>query len=209
VAATPPPLPARGLLPESVLVVGNLLSRWRARRDDIRVVTGHFPLCTAELLDAPFTTMTILREPVERTLSQLRHRRETTPADRDTPLEELYEEPIRLHGLIHNHMVKMLSLTTEEMTEGTMTRVEFTTDRLERAKANLTTVDVVGLQEHFEDFCDRLATRFGWDLGPPAFANRTQPIEVSSAFRRRIADDNAADVELYEFARKLYIRTRS
>ena len=40
-----------------------------------------------------------------------------------------------------------------------------------------------------------------WDLGPPLFANRTQPVEVSDAFRARIAEDNAYDVELYEFAR--------
>ena len=58
--------------------VEHLLARWRDRRDQIRVITGHFPLCTVELLDADFNTFTVLREPVERTLSYLRHHRKMT-----------------------------------------------------------------------------------------------------------------------------------
>ena len=44
--------PGRRLSPQ--LMVPMLLRRWEARRDEIRVVTGHFPLCTIELLDADF-----------------------------------------------------------------------------------------------------------------------------------------------------------
>ena len=57
------------------------------------MIAGHFPLCTIELLDAEFTTLTVLRHPVERTLSYLRHHRDTTPADSERSLEELYEQP--------------------------------------------------------------------------------------------------------------------
>ena len=88
-----------------------LFERWAERRDEIQVVTGHFPLCTTELLDAEFTTLiTVLRHPVERTLSYLRHHRDTTPADRELPLEAIYEDPSRFRPFIENHMVKMLSL---------------------------------------------------------------------------------------------------
>lgn len=186
-----------------VLSVDHLLARWPARRDAIRVVAGHFPLCTVELLDGDFTTIVLLREPVERTLSYLRHHREVTPADRDLSLEEVYEDPLRFHGLIHNHMVKMLSLTPAEMTAGVLTQVEFDRDRLERAKANLATVDVVGLQERFTDFWDELRTRHGLRLGEPDHTNRTRPVEVAPELRARIAADNALDAELYEFAREL------
>ena len=76
---------------------------------------GPFPLLHApKLLGAPTAQrLTVLQEPVERTLSYLRHHRETTPKDRSKKLEEIYEDPLRFHGLIHNHMVKMLSLTVE------------------------------------------------------------------------------------------------
>lgn len=198
-----------GRPPETVLMVDHLLERWHARRSEIRVVTGHFPLCTTELLGVPFTTFTVLRDPVERTFSFLRHHRARTPADRDTPLEQIYADDIRFHGLIHNHMVKMFSLRVSEMVAGCMTRVEFTREHLERAKERLAGVDVVGLQEDFESFCDELRARFGWDLGPAEFANRTEPVEVAPAFAERIAHDNALDIELYEFARKLVAGRRA
>ena len=93
-----------------------------------------------------FTTLTVLRQPLERTVSYLRHHRRRTPEDAELTLEEVYDDDLRFHGLIHNHMTKMLSLTPEEMNEGVLTRVEFTPERLERAKERLAGVDVVGLQ---------------------------------------------------------------
>jgi len=121
-------------------------------------------------------------------------------------LEEIYADPFRFHGLAHNHMVKMFSLTPDEMSAGMLTHVEFDDLRLERAKQGLASVDTVGLQERFEDFCDELSSRFGWDLGPPQVANPSTLVDVDPEFRARIAIDNAADVELYEFARDLVDR---
>jgi hypothetical protein len=180
-----------------------LLDRWRARRDEIRVVTGHFPLCTTELLDAEFTTFTVLRDPVDRTLSYLRHHRDTTPAERERPLEEIYEDPARFGPFIENHMVKMLSLRAEEMTDGMMTVIDLDRRRLRRAKRALRKIDDFGLQEDLEGFAQRLARRYGWRLGPTVHENVTSPAEVPQSFRARIAEDNALDVELYEHAVKL------
>ena len=188
------------------MVPEQLVARWAVRGDQIRVVAGHLPLCTTELLPVDFTTLTVLREPVERTLSYLRHHRVLVAEDRDKPLEEIYDDPFRFHGMIHNHMVKMFSLTTDEMTSGMLTRVEFTPDRLARAKERLASVDVVGLQEDFDGFCGELETRFGWDLGAPVVANTTAPTEVPPSLVARILEDNADDVELYEHARQLLAR---
>jgi hypothetical protein len=186
------------------LHVDLLLRRFDELCDDLRVVTGHFPLCTTELLGVPFVTITLLREPVERTLSALRDMRERDPDSRGKPLEEIYADPIRFECLIHNHMVKMLSLTPNEMTDGALTALDMDGTHLERAKRNLVErIDVWGLQESFEELCGELASRFGWNLGAPRFANRTQPIDVDDSFRARIAKDNELDVELYQFACEL------
>lgn len=195
--------------PDSVLLVDHLERRWRERSREIRVVTGHFPLCTVDVLGVPFRTFTVLREPVERTLSLLRHHQRLTPADRDAPLEELYEDPIRFHGLIHNHQTKMLSLDAEAMPGFAMTHVHFERAHLETAKARLADVDVVGVQPEFDVFCSELEARYGWDLGPPQIANRTVPRPVADSFRRRIAADNALDAELYEHTRELVTRRRA
>jgi hypothetical protein len=201
------PGPDDGAPPATVLSVPHLRERWARRRGEIRIVTGHFPLCTAALLDAPFRTLTLVREPVERTLSFLRHHREMTPEDADRPLEEVYDDPIRF-ALVHDHMVKMLSLSAEEMTDGALTPVAMDRDRLARACTAADEMDVVGFQEDFDGFCDELTMRFGWDLGTPLFMNRSAPVDVPRALRDRIERDNALDIELYEHVRASRGRVR-
>jgi hypothetical protein len=197
------PDPTDGGPPNATLVVENLVERWQARSSEIRVVTGHFPLCTTKLLGAQFRTFTLLREPVARTLSALRHHRASLP-DPAPDLEEIYDDPMR-QLMIRNHMVKMLSLRVDEMTAGTLTSVDFTDAHLAGAKEALSTIDVVGVQTRFEAFCDALTQRFGWDLGAPMVANSTRPAEVSDRLRQRIIDDNALDIELYEFGQQLAV----
>ena len=148
----------------------------------------------------------MLRDPVERTLSYLRHHRDTTPADSELPLEEIYEDPARFRKFIENHMVKMLSLRAEEMTYGMATVIELDRRRLRRAKRALKRMDEFGLQEDLEGFAQRLHDRFGWELGPPGHGNVTKKVAVRDSFRARIAEDNRLDMELYEYARKLLSR---
>jgi hypothetical protein len=196
----------------AVISVRFLLDRWAARGDEIRLLTGHFPVSTAELIDADFVTMTVLREPVERTLSFLRHQgaRKQRGADANTPLIEMYEDPFRFEAMIQNHMTRMLSLTVDEMAagDGVLTSVPYTRERLERAKETLAALDLFGLQEHFDEFCGELQTRYGLDVGPPLRANATEPADVPPALAERIAEDNALDMELYEYARALYDERR-
>ena len=118
----------------SVISLSHLLERWSVRRDEIRLVAGHFPLSTVELLDAPFVTLSVLRPPVERTLSYLRHQRKINRADRECTLEEIYDDPFRFNGLIRNHMTRMFSIAAAEMGpgDGVLTDVADTPPRLER-----------------------------------------------------------------------------
>ena len=194
----------------AVISVKHLQERWRARGHDIRLLTGHFPVRTTELLDtdAPFVTMTVLRDPVERTLSFLRHQgqRNQRGATADTPLIEIYEDPFRFGAMIQNHMTRMLSLTPEEMGpgDGVLTSVPYTAERLDMAKEALANLDIFGLQHRLEEFCTELGTRYGLDTGEPTRSNTTEPTEVGPAFLDRIAEDNALDVELFEYACQLY-----
>jgi hypothetical protein len=186
-----------------------LVQRFAKHRDEIRLITGHFPLCTTELLEEPFTTFTLLREPVERVLSFLRHQRQVEPQFADASLEEIYKTPLLRHGLASNHMVRMLSLSVEEMTDGLLTEVVVDDARLALAKRNLSErIDQMGIQEEFEPFCDALSTCYGWSLGPAHVANRTPPSEASETLRREIAADNAMDAALYEFAEDLWATRR-
>jgi hypothetical protein len=180
--------------------IKRLRQRLEARGGQIQVITGHFPLRTVEEIDGRFTALTLLREPVERMLSYLRQRRENDRSFRHKSLEKIYDEH---YGRADDYMTKMLTLTPGEMGASLFTRVELNHDHLERAEEALTGMDAVGLQERFEEFCGELAARFGWRLGEPETVNTTAPVEIPESFRTRIAEDNALDVELYEFAKQL------
>jgi Sulfotransferase family len=189
-----------------------LLARWEVRKDEIEVVTGHFPLATAELLDADFTTLTVLREPVERTLSHLRHYRSLSPEARGKSLEAIYDET-PAYVFLRDHMVKMFAMTADEVATAARENkwpvvkyIELTRDRMARAQERLANVDVLGLQDRFDEFCAVLQSEFGWQLGEPLYANRTPHTDVPDSLRARIAADNALDVEFFEYACDLYDR---
>lgn len=198
-----------GPLPDAVISPAHMLERVRARHDEIRVVTGHFPLAVTESLDGEYRTLTLLREPVGRTLSFLRHQIAMKFVATDS-LEEIYADEFLFRGLIHNHMTKMLALDVEHaVTTGALADVTMTARDLDAAKATLEGIDVVGLQEDSEAFVDALRREFGWDLGPPRTANRTPPHHVEDGLVERIRSDNALDIELYGYATDLVARRRS
>src|SRR5215207_2916070 len=82
---------------ESYLSVDCLRERLASRGDQIRIITGHFPLRITESIDGRFTTLTLLRDPVQRMLSQLR-------SSQQQPLERAYDAYL---GRANNNMTKM------------------------------------------------------------------------------------------------------
>jgi hypothetical protein len=156
--------------------------------------------------------LSVLRPPVERTLSYLRHQQKLHAEDRAKPLEEVYEDEFRFNGLIRNHMTRMFSIAADEMTsgDGVLTDVPDTRERLERAKEGVAGLDAFGLQPRFEEFWDDIAARYDLVRGEPLRSNTTDgESEVSAAFVDRIVEDNALDVELYDFAERLYLQRRT
>lgn len=175
---------------------------------DIRLVSGHFPYCTQEIMGAKVRTFTILREPIERTLSFLRHTKKLTPDLKDASLEDIYNDEIRFHGLIHNHMVKMFSIPYSPGFDTIMEHIEFTPQHLETAKTNLKKTNVVGLQDDYGRFCKALESKFDWDLGHVKHINATpKQQDAPPRLLKRIRQDNALDIQFYKFAQR-HVRRR-
>ena len=85
--------------------------------------------------------------------------------------------------------------------------------RLDVAKKHLATVDVIGFSEQYPAFIKELRHRYGWwpeGLNTAAHANKSsEGWDVPAALRKRIADDNAFDVELCDFAHELVRERKS
>jgi len=191
------------------------------RRQKLRLYAGHFPYVACEMLGGGFTTMTLLRDPVERTISMLRqlgrnvdwigpnHEGEAPP---DRTLEEVYDDRTVFDALIHDHQTKIFSMTVADHPQSYRQTIHVDAARLALAKENLARVDVVGLMDGYDDFLDELATRFGWTIRHDIRSNEApsggEPQPVSDALRARIVEDNAIDIEFYEYAKQLVAARR-
>ena len=198
------------------LRVACLLELPAERVQRIRMYHGHYPYVASEMLDGDFFRLTVLRDPVERTISLLRQFKRKDPwADpnhRYSPpgegltLEEIYANPLVYESLILNHQTKIFSMTADDTLDTYMDVIDVDQRRLALAKQNLTKVDVVGVTEKYNDFLDILAKRTGWDIQRQLRKNETPPEDigpVSDDLRRQIAADNAIDIEFYEYAKEL------
>jgi hypothetical protein len=178
------------------------------RRACTRVFAGHLPYAVTDLI-RPDVTITLLRDPVERTISFLRHCRRRLPDKRSASFEEIYDDPMMFPLLIHNYQSKLFALSLEDdlPDRAHLAVVDVDDRRLERAMGNLDRVDVVGIHSRYGDFLAELAHRYGWSFRHDHRLNRGEDDEpVPAGLRARIADDNSADLEFFRHATTLVAR---
>jgi hypothetical protein len=179
------------------LSIPTLLSLPPERRERIAIYTGHFPFFVASMVGRPVRTLALLRDPVERTVSHLKQEQAQDPAAR--PLEALYEDPeVRLR--VHEHQVKMFAFGPGDVHENFAEPFVIDPERLDRACANVGQVDVVGRQDRFDAFLDRVVERYGWVRAPVERIRVGSAEPVSSTLRRRIAEDSPSDLAFFEHA---------
>lgn len=192
---------------DAYVMIQPLLQMSAARRAPIRAYLGHFPLIVPQLIDPGLTTLTVLRDPVDRTISYLKHCKRLNPQHRDLALEDIYEDGFLFPTLMRDHQVKIFAMTAGDRLESFMDVVDIDDERRRLAERNLESVDLVGLHERYDDFLAALTDRFRWDIREKSsFMTSAESWNVSDAFRRRIAADNPQDVAFYEFARELVLR---
>lgn len=198
--------------------------------DELRsfqLISGHFPFAVVERLPGqPFVT-TLLREPVERTISWLHHCKRYAREHADSSLEEIYEDTWYRERFTLDHQCNVFGMTMDEVAAAAAERgpldPTYSTEReaivaagwaidsdpdarearFERAKENLRRVDLLGVTEEFDRFVARLSERLGvgFDDLPDLHVGARET--VSDALRARIEADCRLDAELYAFARDL------
>lgn len=217
----------------------------------LRVVSAHVPYAVRSLLHGHYETMTIIRHPVDRTLSYLKHCRQYHKEHEGLTMERIYEEPWFQETFIRNYQTKIFSMTANEILEkrrfhdnapvlpslqdlesrehlsaeviefekrnparftlesfvASTGSIDIDRDRLDRAKRNLSAVELVGVTEFYDQFLMQLRDRYSWKIQTMPKRNVGADQSVSSGFKARIAKDNFADMELYEYARSIAIQT--
>jgi hypothetical protein len=203
------PTSAEGL--ESYIKIPRLLSLPPARRAGVKVYTGHFPYWVCAALDPDLVTMTLLREPVERSLAALRHFKRD-PAYRHLSLDQIYDDRVVFRFYVENHQTKVFGLGPDDNEDAINCGLTIDDARFSRAKENLASVDVIGLTEAYREFIDEIRARFGWwPAGVDANRRENASREGWTAvpeLRERIEADNAYDMRLYGYAKELIARRR-
>lgn len=168
------------------------------RRANIRGYRGHFPAFAADIVGAT-KTFTLLRHPVDRVVSHVtQQQRQHRP---DATLEAVYDDPFYFPVFFDNHQTKVFALGEEDEAGSFMSTIPFDAGRLEAAKERLASYDVVGLQEDHPAAVRAIQAAFGWE--PPKkewWAMVGGAVDVPQRLRDRIAEDNAWDMELYDWA---------
>jgi hypothetical protein len=177
------------------------------RRSQIECYTGHFPYMVAGLIDPSLVVITLLREPVARTVSVLDHFQRLDDRYRHLDLEAIYEDDHVFRSFVSNHQTAFFARTPLDGEQWIRDPIDIDDARFATAKQNLASVDVVGLTEDYPRFIEALRARFGWwpqglNLDDRANVGSVRA-DVDAGLLRRIAEDNRYDIELYRYAQEL------
>jgi hypothetical protein len=173
------------------------------RRRSLRIFSGHFPFVVGDLVGAD-VTLAMVRNPVDRTMSFLRHCKRYQERMVDMTLEEIYDDGWMYPLYIRNYQAKLFAMTADDKLESHLDVIDVDHARLEIALANLERVDVLGLHERYPEFLEIMRNQHGWRIDHvPDMRVSTESWEVPPHLLERIATDNAADMALYERAQHL------
>lgn len=195
----------------------------------LQLVSVHQPAWVAAAVSPQAHTLTVLREPISRTVSHLRQlRASVSPSD---DLEAIYADD-GWRARLANHQTQLFADTKErnedldafapgeeldenvqealrhELTQfwetGISRPMEIGDEDYARAAAVLETYDCVGVTEDLPGMTRRVAELTGLDLPPVPHANAGAGSDaVSHELLERIRADNEYDLRLYEHAQRL------
>jgi hypothetical protein len=172
-------------------------------------IAGHIVFGLRDVLPPNSRYVTVLRDPVERTLSHYGYL--VAPRDpkerqhgllaRDTPyrpelsLEDALEDPRYLPDNLQTRMIVCRRSPFEQLPG----------DALERAKEHLSSrFAFVGVTERFDEFATLLAEAFGWTPRLPRRKRvgelRPERADISPDVLRTLEEHDALDLELYALA---------
>jgi len=99
---------------EAYIHVPKLVSDVNRLEGKLRIVLGHVPYAVRSLLTKDYVAMTLLRDPVDRTISYLKHCRRYHIEHMSQTLEQIYEDAWFHASFISNYQTKLFSMSAHE-----------------------------------------------------------------------------------------------
>jgi len=176
-------------------------------KDRVAFVHGHVGFGLTEYLGPDFSVVTILRNPLERAVSQyffLRSRKDSEDSYyRRHTLDYAIADP-RVNHLFTNVQTRVLSSGNIRISD--KPAAQLNESDLKAAVKNLGRFDVVGFTEDFSGMLEELSRRLGLRIHTTerAKVNAARPSvsELPDTTRRLLILANELDMELYDAARK-------
>ena len=147
---------------EAYLSIDRLLGLDAARTEQICIYTGHFPYFARDLIDPSLFTITLLRDPVERTISVLKQFKRLEERCRDLTLDAIYEDEPLFRFYVENHQTKVFALTPHDEARTIMRPITIDDARFGWRSRTWPRLDVVGITESYDDFVEDLQRRLRW-----------------------------------------------
>lgn len=178
-----------------------------AKRQDLKLVMGHFPYGLHRVLPGECTYLTVLRHPVDRVVSHyyfiLRHQNNYLH-------QRVTQEAMSLEEFIDSQLTWELdNLQTRMLGDGMSLRFgQVGQDNLDLAKERLRNMDLVGLVEEPHKTLVMLKKTLGWRTVPRVgkvnvTRNRPKLADVAPEVVRKIEKLNNLDMALYQEAARL------
>jgi hypothetical protein len=176
------------------------------RHHDARLVIGHVPFVLVDALPRRPLTVTLLREPVARTVSMMEHRRRSTKRFRGASYADLLADDAFVDGQLRDYQTKVFAFDRlEECRDHVNVPLVVHGGRLERALGRLGSVDVLGVVEQLPAFVERFERVTGVAPGQERTSNRApgerEPLDAGT--RARIEELTVHDRILYDRALEL------
>ena len=171
----------------------------QARLSKMRMFKGHMLFGLHEVLPQPATYITVLRDPVERTLSAFYYMR-------SYKLHPFYWKLRRKNWTLEEYVERTTRDNVQcKILAGAEYHGPCTPEILEKAKQHMDRhFSVVGLSERFEESLALMKLRFGWQLKSYSTFNvtRSRPKkgDLAQSTLDLILERNSFDVELYRLA---------
>lgn len=184
-----------------------------SRYNRYRLISGHLYPEIGDEFPRDRVSIVTLRQPIDRFISDFSFVRSSMVDIQAIRKHQRYSLDQYIENLSSNDMQDLNLQTTMLWPLGSPQFSREWTYRVSCAKKALESIDFVGLQAELDDFAAMVAGRFGWDFrNGIAKVNVTRQRNEFDSLPRvlqiKLEDLLAPDIELYDYARNIFLRNR-